>query len=107
MPEFTREARRRIGAVLLRVASGEQNLPADDMPYAKALEGKGLVTVWRHPGASISAGHGAEAQLLQVQRAGMTHYILTGLGQAFILQSGEQRLKDGRFLLPGESPWYD
>jgi hypothetical protein len=43
----------------------------------------------------------------QLQLATCSYYALTDAGQEFVFRHTEEQLRAGKFLLPGETPWYD
>jgi hypothetical protein len=105
MPEMTRELKCKLGAVLVKLKKQDFGLAQEEWQLAKALEGKGMAKfLGPEPGPKIMS---VTDVARQAQLAVLSHYLLTGVGEEFVLRHTEEQLLTGRFLLPGETPWYD
>lgn len=105
MPELSRDVKRKLGALLLRLKNRDYGLTADEWQLAKVLQGMKLA--WYNgpdmrPQYFEPGGFHAHLQL-----AAVSHHELTGEGEALVLRYTDDQLRKGRFLLPGESAWYD
>jgi hypothetical protein len=105
MAEVTRELKRKLGAVLVKLKKQDFGFAQEEWQLAKVLEGKGL-TKYLGPdqGPKMMS---VEEYSRQMQLSAVSHYVLTGAGEEFVLRHTEEQLLAGRFLLPGETPWYD
>src|SRR5207245_1736386 len=73
---------------------------------AMILEGKGLAKfVGPDPSPKVMSSPMELHQ--QIQLAARAHYALSGAGEELILRFSEEQLLGGKFLLPGETEWYD
>jgi hypothetical protein len=105
MGEYPRGLKRKLGAVLLKIKQSDYGFNEEEWQLAKVLEGKGLAKFFGpDPGPKIMS---SQEYANHVQMAALSHYMLTGLGQEFVLKHTEQNLLRDRFLLPSEMPWYD
>ena len=104
MSQLTRGLKRRIGDVLIKLLQGS-SLTAEDKQIALILESKGMAKFYGPPRGPRKMP--AQEVLDYQHLSAMSYFALTGLGSEFILSYSEKRLLAGRFLLPGETPWYD
>jgi len=105
MADITRELKRKLGAVIVKLKKQDYGFSQDEWQLAKVLESRGVTKfLGRDQGPKIMsiADHSKHTYL-----AAMSHYILTGYGEEFALRHTEDQLLAGRYLLPGEMPWYD
>jgi hypothetical protein len=105
MSDHSQENRRKLGAVLLKLRNRECDYTEEELQLARVLEGRGLA---RFVGPDQSPKFlGIEETYQHMQLAALAHYVLTGMGEDFVLRHPEAELRGGRFILPGETPWYD
>ena len=105
MAEINRELKRRLGAILVKLKKHDSGFTQDERQLAKVLEGKGMTKFFgQEQGPKIMS---VTDYASQGRLAAMSHYILTGVGEEFVLQHTEAQLLAGWFLLPGETAWHD
>ena len=105
MAEVTRELKRNLGAVLVKLKKQDFGFTQDEWQLAKVLEGKGLAKfLGPEQGPKFMS---IDEYSRQAQLAAQSYYVLTGAGEEFVLRYTEAQLLAGSFLLPGETPWYD
>ncbi len=105
MAGVTRELKRKLGTVLVKLKKQDYGLTQDEWQLAKVLEGKGLTRY-------LGPDQGPKMMSIEeyerhFQLSALSRYDLTGTGEEFVLRYTEEQLLAGRFLLPGEMPWYD
>jgi hypothetical protein len=105
MPEYNRQQKKQLGALLLKLSKGDFGLRSEEVLLAKALKGRGLVK-WSGEERRARVTSGAQAALDAYADA-FSHYDLSDSGQAFVQRHSEDQLREGRFLFPGETPWQD
>lgn len=105
MPEHTREMKAKLGALLLKVSRNEFGYGEEEWKLGRILEGRGLL---RFVDPRPSTYPTSDMEIIRnAQLAALAHYALTGAGQDFVARHREDDLRSGRFLLPGELPWYE
>lgn len=105
MAEITRELKRKLGTVLIKLKKQDFGLNQEEWQLAKVLEGKGLVKF-------LGPDQGPKIMSIteyskQLQLAALSQYVLTGIGEELTLRHTEEHLQSGRYLMPGESAWFD
>ena len=105
MAEVSRSLKRQLGAVLVKLKKQDSGFTEEERQLAKVLEGKGM-TKFLGPDQGPKMMSTAE-YAKHVQLSALSRYVLTGSGQEFVLRYTEEQLLAGRYLLPGETPWYD
>ncbi len=105
MAEGSRELRRKLGAVLVKLKKQDFGFTQEEWQLAKVLEARGLA---KYLGPDQSPKMmSIEEYSRHVQLCAVSHYVLTGNGEEFVRTYTEEQLLAGGFLLPGETPWYD
>ena len=105
MTEVSRELKRKLGAVLVKLKKQDFGFSQEEWQLAKVLEAKGL-TKYLGPDQEPKM-MSIEEYSRHVQLSAVSHYVLSGSGEEFVLRYTEEQLLAGRFLLPGETAWYD
>ncbi len=105
MPNYSREHKRKLGAVLLKLQKKEPDFTEEEWQLAKVLEGQGLAK-YLGPDPSPKIMPIEEVQK-QMQLSALATFVLSGMGEDFVLRNSEDKLRDGKFLLPTETAWYD
>jgi hypothetical protein len=105
MTRVAQDLKRKLGALLVKLKKQDYGFTQEEWQVAKVLEGKSL-TKYLGPdqGPKMMS---IEEYSRHLQLSALSHYVLTGNGEEFVLRYTEEQLLAGRFLLPGEMSWYD
>ncbi len=105
MAEVNQELKRKLGAVLVKLKKQDYVFTQDERQLAKVLESKSMARyLGPEQGPKVIS---TEDYHKHVQLSALSYFVLTGVGEEFVLRFTEEQLLSGRFLLPGEAPWYD
>ena len=105
MSETTRELKRKLGAVLVKLKKQDFGFTQEEWQLAKVLEAKNLTRY---------LGPDQGPKIMSTEEYSRHINLSRGLAlcthrrrRKFILKYTEKQLLAGQFLLPGETPWYD
>jgi hypothetical protein len=105
MSQLSRNYRKKLGHLLVKLSKSEYSLTQEETNLAKVLESRALVK-FIGPDRIIKPMSLADS-VSNIWAAGLAHFEITGAGTELIAQYGEQALVSGRYLFPGETVWYD
>ena len=105
MQDYSKAAKSEYGKLMLQLREGGAGLSEKEWALAKALEGMGLVEYFGpDPRPRISTPADAWRD---VALAANAVFRLSPRGHDLVARYSAADLQAGRYLLPGEVPWYD